>query len=393
MKELREVITRGSRITIVLSHEDLDGIASAFLLKKYAEATDENTIIVLTSMSPISDRTYGMLKSATELPDFYEFDLCRNIDRIIVADRALSLEDYKRIKNLVNFRKFEIYDHHIAQENEYRNIQKFDPNVEVHFDSNICATLIIAHHIASTLKYDGFIKSAEVVDCWDTFKWKPISENPSEHSREEIDRAEIAVKQNKVACTIGPNLLYEGMQDVDDINITNMEGFDILCKLYNSKLEDAYNSLTQYNTIKDIRTVYYNGKLTDVTILIVKKNPLITGDKFSLVADRLLNENSDLDIILFVGEGMISLRGRKESEITPLAFAKMISPKAGGHELACGLALLEPWTIGDAMINLFLGRRTLREVTKASSYEMYYHINHQKKLDEFMDKLNIVISE
>lgn len=388
--KIREVITqpRRNNFTIIVSHEDLDGVSSAFLAKKYAEATSDSNIIVATSMAPISDVTYSLVKMVIDLPDFYEFNLAHNIDRIIVCDRSLSLEDYKKIKNLCNFKQFEIFDHHIAQQEEYANIKAFDKRVEVHFDSTICATLIIANEIANKTKDSSYIETATVVDCWDTFKWKNILTNASEHSREEIDRAELAVKLNKVACTIGPRLLYDTIVDMDSLDIRHMEGFELLHRLYDDKLDEAYESLNPYNTMMENRSVVIGGKRRDFNLFVVKRNPLITGDKYSLIADRLLDDNPYIDIVMFVSDGLASFRGRSGRSITPLEFAKLISPKAGGHAYACGLVLLDSWAISNLMVDMFLGRRTLVESTVDTISKSY-----KESIDEFYNKIIDIVNE
>lgn len=353
---------KGPNKTVIISHEDLDGIGSAYvamLLAKHLKP--DNEIVILTSMQPTAIKTFDLYNTAEH---------CLSIDLIIVADRAIEY-GLAYIMTLINSTtELYVFDHHISAKENLDKLKSL-PRTHIFFDTNICATKILADYYLKLVgkdKHPSLEYSANLIDKWDTFKWKDDPE--SEDSIE-------AVKWNQVSGVLEPELVFEAFEDYD-LNLGLMEGFELFHRLYKIKLDKAYDSINDSNSL----TKTFDNDDESINVKFIKTSKLISAEKYSSIADRYLTEHTGIDIIVFIDDGLISVRGRDISPLSALEFTLGIEPSGGGHKNACGASLCKPWLFKDIMMKICINRFHKNTDWTDDDYEDIHAI-----VDEFIDEI------
>lgn len=329
-----EIKGKSEKRTLIISHEDMDGLGSAYMAILLSKALrPDNSILVVTSMTPTDEKTFGLYKDYSTTSD----------DLTIVTDRAINYysADVMRIMSGEVY----IFDHHISAKQELDRINSL-PGVYVYFDDTVCATKIITEYylnlVGDTDETRGLEHSSHIIDMWDTFKWK---NNPNDEDSIE------AVKWNQVSATLAPEMVLEAFIE-HNLNLGMLEGFELFYRLYQSKVNTAYASINRKNTIH--RTFEANGKSFKVAF--IQTNKSITADKYSIIADRYLTEHEDISIVVFVDDGLLSVRGRDDSIVSALEFTKGITEDAGGHKNACGASLCPTWLFKSLLTQICIHR-------------------------------------
>lgn len=301
--------------SIVVTHGDLDGITSATIVSVGLNAYKRNHII-LSSLDPTAKTTEEMILEAHKLVD-------GNVCGVIyILDRDIYNPEFKDT--------YEIHhthwaDHHKTSIEKYLpRRREYMPFISTHLtDSPELAGVNGAKRIAWELldlaeidtmdaKFDEWIK---LVALWDTFSWKKDPKS---------DEARKAKKLAYASYILTPSMLYDIIMEgtVDDYRIT------FASEIYRSKFVDACT--TALMSGKTCSMKGYNFMvLTDVV-----------PEFISMIADYCFDTYENMDVVLCIGNGLVSTRVRQESDFDASNLMKQLGSKygfsGGGHVKAAG---------------------------------------------------------
>lgn len=172
-ESLRHDVKEQDSVAIILSHRDLDGVASACILYIYAREVLQKQALVLLDWNPTKQKTEEMLHLAETVLD----RSLKEQDHIFICDRemvsATCVESYMSQHDCPSFTHM---DHHAGNKYE-ESLLVLDAPMELYLETGKqwCGTTIAEQYVARNgidWNQDNVKEFAIFVNLWDTFLWK-----------------------------------------------------------------------------------------------------------------------------------------------------------------------------------------------------------------------------
>lgn len=297
------------------SDTDLDGVSARAIAEYY--------------IKPIAKRFYVTNSAERDMKDF-NYEYMKLSDIILFTDIAPTP---KLLEEMYNLNKIVIIcDHHISSYEQIRNIIKEE---DYYFTTEKCGTKILFDALTEKTRLKKVIyQFVELVNCYDLWDDNSISWKQ-------------ATRLNHVLMETVEWFNKNPMYDKYEKFVTNQ-----LYKFNSTKTFHltAYEEELADNGTKKVQTNYDQAKKS-MKKRIDNSNQKYAycecNSKMSLVSNRLLKENSDIDYFVFHSvykeqvkndpNGKISLRSQKNSDTNVALIAEKWN--GGGHKNASGCEL------------------------------------------------------
>lgn len=376
---------------LIISHADLDGISAALLAK---QKISNQPCSIWCHMSPVAGMTNKILDLLTSEVDVYA------IKQIYILDRASNNETIEKVNSNYPNAVLNIIDHHISQQDFYNSLNESHRFVNLYIDYQVSATQIIQRLLPDN-KFETF---ARLVDLWDTFKWKDCQ---SQHV------SQLARSLNSYLYMLGSTTAYNTFQKNIEIlengDIINLPGFQLLSDAYNNRLELEVNRIKDRMILLDYQEKY--STRLDYSLDNLKRSCLIgyvpyevdpglISMAFNMILDdETLGQNTPSLIFVMSNDGVLSARSAKESPISALEFIRLIDPTGGGHPQAAGGNISIPFAHRDLLTEVLFNSRNLLSQQDIQILECNHTENKlirsdiKTALEKFLSKTDITIEE
>lgn len=317
MKLVKKVeVKSGSEYSIIVTHGDLDGIVSSALVSIGLKEAFKMNHIIMSSLDPTSKTTEELIVEAMKLIDKFS-------GIVYILDRDIARPEFINTCG----RYIHWLDHHKTSIEKYLENRDAYNNVEEYLTSNPTES---GATMAYELMLDLFSYQNEEIDertnsclsrwaeltaLWDTFSWKKDPKSDEAHKAKKLAYA---------SYTLTPSMLYDIIMEgtVDDYRIT------FASEIYRSKFVDACT--TALMSGKTCSMKGYNFMvLTDVA-----------PEFISMVADYSFDTYENMDVVLCIGNGLVSSRVNQKSDFDASSLMKQLGAKfgfsGGGHVKAAG---------------------------------------------------------
>lgn len=366
IETMRNIIrNKNKELYVIISHADLDGIASSFLLGNFLEKETDLNMINVVCMDPTQKATNEMLEEVCKSIKKENFDI-----KVIIADRDIAS---KEVLNKNKIKEIFWLDHHITNINnyklnkdDYKDIKVYEFLTEESYLSATsmvyyCLLYMIEHNIITLPFNFSDDKKKEIVashtfplddlvPLWDTFTWKQ-KVLPKYYN--ELDRKECLILA-KASYILPAKLMY------DVFSNNNFE--DLLPKLEFASNIFCYNFNEVYKNAKAKgKEIVFELEKEKVKALVVTD---LKSEYISLFADKIFEE-TDIDVVIAINSnGLISCRASQKTEfdVSKLMqkFGNFIGFSGGGHKKAAGCRYKEfkdptisEKELKDILINLY----------------------------------------
>lgn len=310
-------VKEGKSYSIIVTHGDLDGVVSASLISEGLKSAFMTNHIIMSSLDPTAKMTEDLILKASE-----------NVEKfsgiVYIVDRDIYNPEFKDIYPIQHTHWI---DHHKSSIEKYLSNRDAYNEVEEYLTSNpsesaatLAYELMLDLFSYQNIDIDERTKSrlsrwAELTALWDTFTWK---KDPNS------DDSKIAKKLAFASYTLTPAMLYEFAISEFVMNPQLRFAADI----YKNKFTDACNSALMNGRVCNMKG-YEFTVLTDVE-----------PEFISMVADYCFDKYKSTDVVLCIGNGLVSTRVRQESDFDASNLMKQLGAKfgfsGGGHVKAAG---------------------------------------------------------
>lgn len=316
---------------VIITHEDLDGYGSAFLLSKVLKIDKSH---IFSNYNDSEEETLSLIRKSIKELDIKDTEL-RNYYFIFI-DRSINI---KEILNRFTFKLIHI-DQRIGsfKENGNPEVIKYlldnysskvsfyyvNPEVIPMVASSIKLTYELLNNINELKNYTSEDKKnleefVDILTAWDSYSWKMF---PNGDSKRQIYGL-MAI--DKMEGTIKTYEMFNESLENDKICLN--ENFKYLLSIYNNKYKEYLN--TQYDNMVNNMIILNNyiGVVYDMDSKI-----------FSLLSNRFLSSNPNIKIISNVfPNGLISLREHYTyNKVNLQKVASKLEGGGGGHFSAAG---------------------------------------------------------
>lgn len=346
MEIMRNIIRSEEKdLYIILSHADLDGIASSFLIGDFLEKRTNVNMINAICMDPTQKATDEMLEQIYSSIENKEES---NI-RVIIADRDIAS---KEVLEKSNIKEVFWLDHHISSINKY-NINKEDyKGIKIYEfltnETHYSAASMVSYFLSQTFKHNFFsgklninvnnyqemlefimnsnYSLSHLVALWDTFTWKQ-KELPQGYNEEDRKNCLILAKASYI---IPAKFLYDLMSS------NNLEELLPKLKFASDIFDYKFNDMYEKTKETRVRT-WFGTETKKIKVLAVAD---LKSEYISLYADKVFEEE-DIDVVVVVNNnGLISCRASQKTDfdVSKLMqkFGNIIGFSGGGHKKAAG---------------------------------------------------------
>lgn len=297
--------------SVIISHADLDGIASAFVIAQAMERVGKGYIINV-DINPTQARTDELTREA-----LYVIGGDSN-DEVVIADRDICSSDIQGICTSIIW-----LDHHIT------SINKFNYSGEDEYNLTRVRTYLTteSNEAGVTMAYnyykdvtgernEALENIVANVACWDTFSWKELDEKSAER------RAAIIYGYASYRCD--PATLFRVLRYPREVRVYTLK---ILAHLYDEKRIAAV-----IQAQKGASEFKMKGSIKGVIITNVEPQFIST------VSDAFIGDGAD--IVLTVNGELLSARASKHCSVHLGDAMKYIGEQCGnaggGHAKAAG---------------------------------------------------------
>lgn len=346
---------------LILSHADLDGVSSAFLARQHITRQYGGNYSVYCHMSPVAGVTSKMLDDLFIVVNPYM------VKEIYILDRASDIDTINKARDYFPDAIIKIVDHHISQKDFYESL-KGKPNIELYVDYTTSASKLMQSFFHSQA-FEGF---AQLVDLWDTFKWKNCD---NQHT------VTLALMLNAYVYMLGPATTYKAFNDnvgmlLDDMVIL-LPAFELLYDAYQNKLADEIDRIKSKMILLKYEELFSQAGMLKNNLkryCVIGYVPYdVDPGLLSMAFNQILAEedpNTPVLIFAISNEGTFSVRSHIDSPISALEFVKLVDPNGGGHPQAAGGNISIPFAHRNLLTEVFLNSKSLK--SKPITISNYY---------------------
>lgn len=320
-KEIKVVkkvtVKEGADYSIIVTHGDLDGIVSSALVSIGLKDAFKMNHIIMSSLDPTAQMTENLILEANKLVDKFS-GIIYILDRDIA--RPEFLNTYGRYVHWLDHHKTSI-EKFLGNRDAYAdNVEEYLTDNPTESGATMAYELMLDLFSYQNEEIDERTNSrlsrwAELTALWDTFTWKKDPKS---------DDSRIAKKLAFASYTLTPSILY----DFVDTAFVMDPQLRFAADIYKSKFTDACNSALMNGRVCNLKG-YEFTVLTDVE-----------PEFISMVADYCFDRYQSTDVVLCIGNGLVSTRVRQESDFDASNLMKQLGAKygfsGGGHVKAAG---------------------------------------------------------
>lgn len=298
----------------IFHHTDLDGMGVKIVGMYWAMSQNEHFKTIRCNYNDVNQKI---------LDEVVDIDPI-NGDKILIGDISCNEEVAKKLDH---FNKTGIpvilRDHHATAE----WLNKYDW-AEVHEKIDgieRCGTWQMAAVFPEIVeKLSLFI---DKVDMWDTWKWKAAND---------IEAKDL----NALFQILGEEDFTKYMQEI--IKDCDRTSEQYLFSDYGRTMIEAHNRIVRKNADSYMRSIHVMNLQVGRKPETYKTGVVFVNHDLSEVADIILQENPELDILMMVGwPKNISYRTQKHLNISLGDLAKLVTGSGGGHPMSAGSTISE----------------------------------------------------
>lgn len=317
MKLVKKVtVKEGKSYSIIVTHGDLDGIVSASLISEGLKSAFMTNHIIMSSLDPTAKMTEDLILKASENVEKFS-GIVYIVDRDIA--RPEFLNTYATHTHWIDHHKTSI-EKYLSSRDAYNNIEEYLTSNPTESAATLAYELMLDLFSYQNTDIDERTKSrlsrwAELTTLWDTFTWKKDPKS---------DDSRIAKKLAFASYTLTPSMLYEF---VDKAFVMDPQ-LRFAADIYKSKFTDACTTALMSGKVCNMKG-YEFTVLTDVE-----------PEFISMISDYCFDKYKTTDVVLCIGNGLVSTRVRQESDFDASSLMKQLGAKfgfsGGGHVKAAG---------------------------------------------------------
>lgn len=297
--------------SVIVSHGDLDGVASAFIIAQAMEKVGKGYIINV-DLNPTQAKTDELVKEAL-------YEICGDSNgEVIIADRDICTSDVQDICTSIVW-----LDHHIT------SINKFNCNGENEYDLTRVKTYLTTESTEAgvTMAYQYYKdivgeknESLENIvsntATWDTFSWKDLEADSPERAA--------AIIYGYASYMCDPATLFSVLGYPREGRAYTMK---TLARLYDEKrlnaIVEAQKGASEFKMKGSIKGIIVND---------------VEPQFISMVSDSFIEDGAD--IVLVFNDELLSARAAKHCNVHLGNAMKYIGEQCGntggGHAKAAG---------------------------------------------------------
>lgn len=311
---------------IILSHDDLDGYSVSEVVKR-SEHKKSHPEYQLTE--PMTFTNGLVINSSYFDIDEYVEDVAELVNRVdtvpivYITDITPKQESYAKLYQAAVEGKCAIayIDHHLQSFELAENFESRS-NVEYILDKDVSATMLAFNHIAK--KHVAFSTLSNLVDLWDTFKWKTMGDDPMAIAACNLNRLFFDI--------LGAEGLMNELRSnkLDAFYLTNIKYLEVL-KAHDKSVKDY---LEKKNN--DIRKSYVTYKDDEIIVGMV-----FAESHISELGNYLCEQNEEIDMALIVNTNSMPFKLSARTTSDDFNVSDFMKDKfdGGGHAKASGAEL------------------------------------------------------